>query len=154
MSNHCLHDGFPYSGETYHFPNGFRDNRYIVSDQETFCSLSCAFKWALERRKPVHDITNFKNMCRDVYDVCFLIPAPRRCFLNIYKNGHLSIDEFRAKSSRQGTTVLGYDFDTYRIKYSETNTPQRKMPLQPKPKNNLMKFLSKRKRKQEDETNK
>lgn len=147
---YCLHDGYPYDGDSYFFPTNYNNNFYTINKQEQFCSLGCALKWALTTKKNSGQMVTFKNMCKDVYGVYSLTPSPARKMLSIF-NGAFSIEEFRSKSTK-GHVVVAYHnkqlpFKDDIIKYKEFERKTHNMPPKPKVSNNLMKLLKKKRKK-------
>ena len=147
---YCLHDGCKFDGDSYYFPMKFENNFFHVNNQEVFCSLGCAFKWALTTRKSPSQLMTFKDMCKQVYNVYTLSPAPDRCMLTKH-NGPYTVKEFRKKSPI-GTVTVKYSnsqkpFKDDVMQFKEFERTTHSMPEKPKVSNNILKVLSgKRKR--------
>lgn len=84
-----------------------------------FCSCNCAVTYILERNTYDQQLLlmRFKEMMIRVFgmlstDVFALEPAPPRIFLTMF-GGHLTIEEFRAKSLVARTTLLTPPFISY-----------------------------------------
>ena len=93
----CMYDGHHFDGICYFIPESYSNGVYQCSSG-TFCNLECMFAYMLGF--PYRSITLFNFMCRDIYNVSEVQPAPPLSNLQCYRLDEkgIDIDQFRSSN--------------------------------------------------------